>query len=403
VSTAGRWSHSACWTRGCSVVLVACFTLATGIIGVTGAGAASRNVDGIAPGPINVGMIEPLSGALAPLGEDVLDSTRAFIQQLNASGGIDGHKLNLITENDQDNPANAVSEAGALASDHIAVAFGASLGSSLAEVIPVFTKDKIIIINNDATDAYAYNTSLYPYYFTVQPSNRQDMQAMVNYAKEGGLKVGIITDGLPYSENLVSDFQSEAAKAGVKVVSTQSYSPVAVALTTQVTALKDAGATAVATLGETQFPAIYQSMSQLNFNVPILGDAVTGTVPSNPSDTVAPCIDPLKKGQQPTAAEKSAATLVKAAGISSSDQSATPLYRDEVQLYADAVKKAHSTATAAVVAQLQKMTKVAPTTPGYLQTFTAKSHAGWAGVDTACQVSPLGPDGYPYVAPAPTS
>jgi branched-chain amino acid transport system substrate-binding protein len=353
---------------------------------------------GIPAGPIKVGIIEPLSGSLAPLGNGVLASTRAFINQLNAAGGIDGHTLSLTVENDQGNPATAVSEAEQLASQGVVVTFGASLGSSLAEALPVFMKDKIVVIDNEATDAYALNTSQYPYYFTVQPINRDDMQAMVDYASQHHYKVGILTDGLPYSTNLTSDFKSEAASAGVTVVGTETYSPTAVDLSVQVTKLKDAGATAIATDGETQFSQIYAAMKQVGFNVPVLGDAVTPLVPGAPSDTVSPCLAPLQQGGQPTAAEVAAANVIKSLGLSSTSVSVTPLYRDEVLLYAMAVKAANSTDPVAVTSQLEKLTKVAPTTPGYMYSFTSSSHAGWAGVDGACVLSPVGPDGFPYAA-----
>jgi branched-chain amino acid transport system substrate-binding protein len=379
-----------------SVGLVA--LLATACSSGSGGTASAGSAGGIPAGPIKVGIIEPLSGPLASLGNDVLVPTRGFINQLNAAGGIDGHKLSLTVENDQGNPATAVSEAEQLASQGVVVAFGASLGSSLAEALPVLMKDKVVVIDNEATDAYALNTAQYPYYFAVEPVNRQDMQAMVDYAGAHHYKVGILDDGLPYSANLTSDFKSAAASAGVDVVGTENYSPTAVSLTVQVAQLKAAGATAIETSSESQFPQIYAAMKQLGFNVPVLGDAVTPLVPGAPAGTVAPCPDPLKQGEQPASGLLAVANLVTSLGLPTTGMAASPYYRDEVRLYALAVKAANSTDPVAVAAQLEKLNKAAPTTPGYQYTFTSSSHAGWAGVDTACEASPVGPDGYPYIA-----
>jgi ABC-type branched-subunit amino acid transport system substrate-binding protein len=349
-------------------------------------------------------MIEPLSGPLAVDGNAVLLPIKIFVNELNAAGGINGHKLDLIVENDQGDPATAVSEAQQLASEHIVASFGASIGSSLAEVLPIFMKDKIVVLNSDATDSYALKTSLYPYYFTVYPISQQDMKAMASYAKKGSYKVGIITDGLPYSAGLVTDFKATAASTGVKVVATETYSPTAVSLTTQVAALKDAGATAVATLGETGFTAIYQAMKQLGFNVPILGDTVTSIIPGAPSNTVYPCMGPLAQGGQPSAGAVSAVKTLVAGGwpANVAPQSAI-LSRSLVRIYAAAVKAAKSTSASAVTAQLNKTTNVHPTAPGWQYTFTHKNHAGYAGLDGACVVSPVGPEGFPYAAPAPTT
>lgn len=83
-----------------AAVLAAC-----GSSGSGGSGSSS----GIASGPIKIGVIVPLSGPLATIGQAELDGVKVAVQLQNAKGGIDGHKLDLISGDDQGTPATAVS------------------------------------------------------------------------------------------------------------------------------------------------------------------------------------------------------------------------------------------------------------------------------------------------------
>jgi len=62
-------------------------------------------------GPINFGVVTPLSGNYTPIGEQVKMGLDLAAKEINAAGGINGRKIDLIYEDEEANPAVATQKA----------------------------------------------------------------------------------------------------------------------------------------------------------------------------------------------------------------------------------------------------------------------------------------------------
>lgn len=62
-------------------------------------------------GPIKIGVVTPLSGTYTPIGEQVKMGIDLAAKEINAAGGINGRKVNLIYEDEEANPAVATQKA----------------------------------------------------------------------------------------------------------------------------------------------------------------------------------------------------------------------------------------------------------------------------------------------------
>ena len=62
-------------------------------------------------GPIKIGVVTPLSGTYTPIGEQVKMGLDLAAKEINAAGGINGKKIDLIYEDDEANPAVATQKA----------------------------------------------------------------------------------------------------------------------------------------------------------------------------------------------------------------------------------------------------------------------------------------------------
>jgi hypothetical protein len=65
---------------------------------------------------------------------------------------------------------------------------------------------------------------------------------------------------------------------------------------------------------------------------------------------------------------------------------------DAVLMLKYAIEHEHSTSGPAIKAGLETIHNQSFMDPNYLYTYTSSDHGGWAGLDTMCHVSPLGPD-----------
>lgn len=65
----------------------------------------------LAQTPIKIGVVTPLSGTYAPIGQQVRWGLELAAKEINAAGGISGRPLSLIFEDEEANPAVAVQKA----------------------------------------------------------------------------------------------------------------------------------------------------------------------------------------------------------------------------------------------------------------------------------------------------
>jgi branched-chain amino acid transport system substrate-binding protein len=102
------------------VTVMAATTLFAGVIttaavaGVGSAGAAA------AKAPIKIGLICSCTGPLSGSVVDVPPAYKAWAASVNASGGINGHKIDLITKDDASNPTTSVADVQSFVTgDHV--------------------------------------------------------------------------------------------------------------------------------------------------------------------------------------------------------------------------------------------------------------------------------------------
>src|SRR5919197_1006564 len=87
--------------------------------------------------PINVGLITPLTGQYAALGAGDRQGATVVTDQINAAGGINGHKINLIVKDDQTEPSQSVVAFNQLLSQHVVGVLGSSNANAAIAVGPL--------------------------------------------------------------------------------------------------------------------------------------------------------------------------------------------------------------------------------------------------------------------------
>src|SRR6202163_2560407 len=76
-------------------------TLATALTGVLASTSYAQTT-------IKVGVVTPLSGTYAPIGKQVRWGAELAVKQINAAGGVNGRKFELLFEDEEANPPVAV-------------------------------------------------------------------------------------------------------------------------------------------------------------------------------------------------------------------------------------------------------------------------------------------------------
>src|SRR5262245_23019216 len=129
-------------TRVCSAGIVAAFAAA--LLG-TAAGSSA-----IAADDVKIGILLPLSGPVAPIGQNNRRGHELAIEEINAAGGIKslgGAKLVMIDGDTQGNPNVGIQETEKLATQGVAAILGAYQSSVTFPVTQITEKNGVPFID----------------------------------------------------------------------------------------------------------------------------------------------------------------------------------------------------------------------------------------------------------------
>ncbi|TYB41752.1 ABC transporter substrate-binding protein [Actinomadura chibensis] len=147
------------------------------VISVTGAGCQSS---GGSDGPIKVGAINGITGLFQT--PEVPKAVKAVFEEVNAAGGINGRKLELISKDDAMDPARSSQAARELIKSSNVVAFaGSSSAVDCGLNRATYTKEKIVSIPAVGVDPTCFTS---PNIAPVNPGPFTLTTAMLYYASE---------------------------------------------------------------------------------------------------------------------------------------------------------------------------------------------------------------------------
>jgi ABC-type branched-subunit amino acid transport system substrate-binding protein len=331
--------------------------------------------------------IVPLSGPTAIDGQLIEDAASVEQNYFNAHDSICGHQIQITNYNDKGDPATSLSIARQLASQGETIVLQDSYSSPQNQIQPYLMQQHILVVNNDG--AYAlFNAQQNPEAFSVGPSNAQYAQEMVAYVKAHGYtNVGILSDGTSFAVELTADTVSDLKAAGIKLVTTVTYSPTAIDLTTPLTQAKDAGVQTLLTTGFTGVTAMVAGIKQIGWSPHIVSwgglHAFGVTASQVPPGTVDGCYFSYTPGKPTsTLLTPENTTLLKAmaAKIGTNPETAEILELYPALLVVKhAIETANSLDGAKLAAVLDDTSNLATNLPGIDMSFTAtpKVHNGW--------------------------
>lgn len=235
---------------------------------------AKLTTQGITDTEILIGTHADLSGPIAGASTEGRDGMLMRIDEINASGGINGRKIRLIVEDTGYDTKRAVLATQKLVDrDKVfAVVFPFGTGPALAS-LPI-TQEKGVPMLFPATGAVAFHTPTSPLSFGYFLPDEFFMRLGVDYAARElkPKRVGAIYQGDDYGEAMLAGAKSALAKHKIELVETASYKPGATDFSAQVARMKAANVDLVllgTALRETI--GVARERQKLGWDVKVLG------------------------------------------------------------------------------------------------------------------------------------
>src|SRR5580698_1545866 len=182
--------------------------------------------------PIRVGMTMALTGAVAPIGKQVLAALQIWRDDVNAKGGLLGRPVELVFYDDQSNPGSVPQLYTKLIEiDKVDLLIGPYATNMVAPAIPVLMQNKkttIGIMANAANSKFHYDQ-----YFSILPSGPEPQKAfgygffeLAAAAKPRPKTVAIIAADAEFAQNAADGArQSIREIGGFETVLDQKYPP----------------------------------------------------------------------------------------------------------------------------------------------------------------------------------
>jgi len=241
------------------------------MVALTGCGQSTSPAAGD-KSPIKVGQATALTSEYTVVGQYLVNGVKMAVDEINAAGGINGRKIELIKEDSANtNPAavNAINKL--IDSHHVVAILGPDLSTQNFAVAPIVNKAKIPFLV-EGTNAKLLDNN--PWFFRLRPDDGLAAKAAAKFAVETlkKTKIGIIHDTDEFGVG-GKDFIVEATKAlGATVVHIESYNSNDKDLVAQLTNLKSKGAEVIIDWGHpSQSATLQRQNKQLGINLPIIG------------------------------------------------------------------------------------------------------------------------------------
>lgn len=178
---------------------------------------------------IKIGANFEMTGNVANYGQATLDGLNLAIEEINAAGGVNGKKLEVVSADNKSEAAEAVNAATKLISDdNVKVIVGPAVTANVIAESQVATDAKIPVIAPDATspDVTVENGQVKPFIFRSCFIDPQQGSVMAKFASEN-LKaktaVVYVDNSSDYSKSLGKVFKEQFEKAGGQVVMEQAF------------------------------------------------------------------------------------------------------------------------------------------------------------------------------------
>jgi branched-chain amino acid transport system substrate-binding protein len=251
--------------------LAACSSSGSGSSATTsGTSSSSSGTGSSSSGAYTIGVTIPLSGSAASFGVVASGGMNIAAAEINAAGGINGHKLVLKYEDDQLVPATAATDMQDLASNNVSLVLTG--GSSVVEAeLPAAATHNMLLVNVAAQDDIFLTN---PRYFTFIPTNNMELGqlAALVYTQRHLTKVAVIHSNDAYGASASAAFISGYKALGGTVTDEEEHPEGTTNYSTYLLKIRASNPQGLVILSNTgEIGHIVAQSRQLGLNVPLFG------------------------------------------------------------------------------------------------------------------------------------
>jgi branched-chain amino acid transport system substrate-binding protein len=262
------------------------------VLALAGVGAAAKAKPPSGE-PYVIGAVFAITGDASSLGIPERNTAQMLEKMINDAGGVRGHPLKIVIEDNRGEPAEALNAAKRLVEkDNVLAIVGPSRTGDTMAMIDYMERVQVPLISCAA--GISIVEPVRKWVFKTPQSDRMAVERIVSYLKDQKMtRVASISDNTAFGKGGLDELHKLLPKANIQLVASEEYGPKDSSMETQVTKIRGTDAQAVICWGTPPGPAIVaKNMKQLGVKIPLIcshgvanetflklaGDAANGVV-----------------------------------------------------------------------------------------------------------------------------
>ena len=229
--------------------------------------------------PIKIAGIFALTGRAAHIGTAQRDAVLLAIDEVNAQGGINGRKLEMVMEDTESNPTKAViALKKVMESEDVVTIIGPTLTGTAMAMRGFIEKEQIPTFMHSGGDVILKaplkkdDPNSLPKWTFKSPYKAADaMGKICEYMKKQGIKkIGFLYSNEGFGKDGLKNVEVQAPKYGIEIVAAEAFQPKDVDMTAQLTRINAKGVDGI--IAWTVGPAmgiIPKNVKQLGIKAPL--------------------------------------------------------------------------------------------------------------------------------------
>ena len=173
---------------------------------------------------VKVGLVASLSGENKPWGDDSKEGAQMAVDEINAKGGIDGKKVELLIQDDASTPEGAKTAAEKLLAQGVVELIGEVSSSITIQIANSAFEKNVPVVDIGGTKTTLTDIGSNVFRVCYTDAFQGPVMATFAYDELGLRNVALMTDNQQaYSQGLSASFKEQFEKLGGKIVDEEKY------------------------------------------------------------------------------------------------------------------------------------------------------------------------------------
>ncbi len=224
----------------------------------------------LAGGTIKIGAIFAVTGPAAFLGAPEAKTLQMMVDDINAKGGINGSKVELVIKDSGASPEKAISFAKQLIEeDKVFAIIGPSTSGETMKIKDIAEQGKTILLSCAAAESIVNPLAKYVFK-TPQKDSDAVLRIFQQMKKMGISKIGVLSSNTGFGGAGKAQLEKLAPENGIQIAVNEVYDKAATDLTAEVTKVKAANVQAIVNWSiEPAQSIVIKNARQIGLTIPI--------------------------------------------------------------------------------------------------------------------------------------